>query len=579
MTNGTQPDREMWIRFAVAFLVSASLLLGTSALIYHSASQHRDRMIEDAESHAVAMRTRAVNDFLARTMSDLDLLCRLHAAHASATAAPEWREAFSQEVLAFLAERPAYDQALVVDASGIEAVRAQRDADGLPWLATSGNGSAAAGLESRRPIAQGQIAFSASALGSRSGPGDVSPAPRLSIGLGLWRNGTYIGAVYLDVLGSALLREFDRAHPESDSQAMFVDPAGRWIGAAAPTATRDDLGGRPMETFVAAFPSEWQRIGPSDHGQFETSAGLFTYAAIDPREGLAGAEHHSLAQGAGIQADRDVWYVVSRVPRATLLAMRYVGLGGLLVSDAVAAVALALGSWILAHRTLRARRFRTHVVAENAALSSTLGRYVPKVLVARRRGDSDRLGGESRFVAVLFADIRGFTRFSESRAPGDVVATLNRTLSEITAPVLRHNGILDKYVGDGLLAFFEPFINQQDAVRNAVAAARDMQRAFAALQGSATDVGIGELGLGIGINAGRVIVGNVGSEEIMDYTVVGDAVNVAARLQAEADAGQILVTAAIYEVVHGGLRVEAAAPLLLRGRREPVDVYRLRWDG
>jgi len=117
----------------------------------------------------------------------------------------------------------------------------------------------------------------------------------------------------------------------------------------------------------------------------------------------------------------------------------------------------------------------------HAALSSTLGRYVPKVLAARRRGDSDRLGGESRFVAVLFADIRGFTRFAESRTPGDVVTTLNRALSEITTPVLRHNGILDKYVGGGLLAFFEPFVNQQDAVRNAVAAAREMQRVFAAL--------------------------------------------------------------------------------------------------
>jgi adenylate cyclase len=188
------------------------------------------------------------------------------------------------------------------------------------------------------------------------------------------------------------------------------------------------------------------------------------------------------------------------------------------------------------------------------------------------------LGGESRFVAVLFADIRGFTRFSESRNPGDVVTTLNRVLSEITGPVLRHNGILDKYIGDGLLAFFEPFVGPADAVRSAAATTREMQRAFANLQREAAGAGLGELGLGIGINAGPVIVGNIGSEEVMDCTVIGDTVNVAARLQTEAESGQILVTAAVYEVGRGGLHVEVAAPLLLRGRREPVDVYRLRWD-
>lgn len=579
MPNGTRPDREMWVRFAAAFFLSSFLLLGTSTLIYRSASRHRDLMIGDAESHAVGMRLRAVGDFLSRTMSDLELLCRLHGVRAFEATAPDWRDDLAQEALAFLSERPAYDQVLIVDASGAGVVRVQRDEDGLPSLASAFAGSAPDSAESRGPVAQGTVALAPFALAHRNGVPEAPPKPIFSVGIGLWLDSQYSGAIYLDVLGSALLREFDRAHPESESESMFVDAAGDWMRSIDPATEWGSLvPGRRSVTFASAFPDEWRRMISSDRGQFETAEGLFTYSSVDPLAELASAAGISLANAPGAQTSRGVWRVVSRVPRPALLATRYVGLGGLLLSNAVGVAALALGSWILAQKTLRARRFRTHVVAENAALSSTLGRYVPKVLVARRRGDSDGLGGESRFVAVLFADIRGFTRFSESRAPRDVVTMLNHALSEITTPVLRHNGILDKYVGDGLLAFFEPFSNQQDAVRSAVAAAREMQRAFANLQREEPGAGLGELGLGIGINAGRVVVGNIGSEEIMDYTVIGDAVNVAARLQAVAESGQILVTEAVYELVHGGLHVEAADPLLLRGRREPVDVYRLRWD-
>lgn len=581
MTGRPRPNRDVWIRFAVAFVVSSSLLLGASFLIYRSASLHRDAMVRDDEAHAIEMRRRAVSDFLRSTMSDLALFSDLYGVGAFEASAPGWSEDLAAEAIAFLRERTAYDQVVVVDALGAEVLRVERDVRGIPVLRSLDPYPVDVPTEAQSQIARDGIAFSPFALATHDGTAESSPTPVLSVGIGLWQDGAYKGAVYVDVLASALLREFDQAHPQSGSESMLVDAAGYWMRGSDPASEWGSLSGRPVAAFATAFPNEWRRITASDNAQFETAGGLFTYSSIHPLAEMTNAAAGLpalLASASAPETGLDVWHIVSHVPISTLLATRYFGLSALLIFDLLAILLLAGVSWFVVQRTTRARQFRTRVVAENVALFSAIGRYIPKI-AARLRSDSSRLarlGGESRFVAVLFADIRGFTRFSESHSPDDVVATLNRALSEITAPLLRHNGVLDKYIGDGLLAFFEPRGSRAEAAQGAVAAAREMQTAFTALQGDGA--ALCELGLGVGINAGPVIVGNIGSEEFMDYTVIGDAVNVAARLQAMAGPGQILVTEAVYELVRGGLPVEATAPLFLRGRREPVNVYRFLWD-
>ena len=118
MTGRPKPSRDVWIRFAVAFAVSSSLLLGASFLIYRSASLHRDTMVRDDEAHAVEMRRQAVSDFLRSTVSDLALFSDLYGVRAFETASPGWREDLAAEAIAFLRERTAYDQVLVVDTLG-----------------------------------------------------------------------------------------------------------------------------------------------------------------------------------------------------------------------------------------------------------------------------------------------------------------------------------------------------------------------------------------------------------------------------------------------------------------------------
>jgi adenylate cyclase len=161
------------------------------------------------------------------------------------------------------------------------------------------------------------------------------------------------------------------------------------------------------------------------------------------------------------------------------------------------------------------------------------GRYVSPAVMEEllKNPDLAALGGQRRDVTILFADIRGFTSYSENKQPEEVVARLNSYLDEMTGVVFRHGGTLDKFLGDGLMAIFgAPLPLENHAVR-AVACALDMQRAVSRLNDEWMSNGQKPLAIGIGINSGSVLVGNVGSQERMDYTVIGEDVNLASRLE------------------------------------------------
>jgi adenylate cyclase len=164
-------------------------------------------------------------------------------------------------------------------------------------------------------------------------------------------------------------------------------------------------------------------------------------------------------------------------------------------------------------------------------------RFVPEPVVgdllAHANGDL-RLGGERRESTVLFADLRGFTRWAERRSPDEVIEVLNRYLGEMSDAILDHGGTLVAYMGDGIMAVFGAPLEQRDHADRALAAAREMlavrlPRFNAALQAD----GLGEpFRMGIGLNSGTVLSGNVGSRRRVEYAAVGDTTNTAARLEA-----------------------------------------------
>ena len=227
---------------------------------------------------------------------------------------------------------------------------------------------------------------------------------------------------------------------------------------------------------------------------------------------------------------------------------------------------------------LRAKFYHQKFVEKNALLERILGLWQSETVVRQMLEDSSRLqpGGVRSTVSVLFADLSGFTSFSESRPPEEVMEVLNEAFSGLTEVVFKHHGTLDKFIGDCVMAFYgAPMANGNDAV-NAVRSALEMRRVFTELKGKWGESGP-RLGLAIGINSGEAIVGNVGSSRRMEYTVIGDTVNVAARLQDRAVAGQILIGEDTYTKACAelGERLVAKAPVEMpvKGREKPLKVY------
>jgi adenylate cyclase len=210
-------------------------------------------------------------------------------------------------------------------------------------------------------------------------------------------------------------------------------------------------------------------------------------------------------------------------------------------------------------------------------VEANLSRFLPAA-VARSiwAGAAElRLGGERRDVTVLFADVVSFTPFAEASPPERVVVFLNQLFTTLSEVVFRHDGTVDKFIGDCVMAVFGAPQAQDDHVARAVAAAEDMQR-FVEAQSPAWRQEFGfDVRLGIGINTGEAVVGNLGSEARMEYTVIGDTVNVAARLEAMARPGQTLVTAEVAGKTGSGFRFGALGQFEIRGKRLPVSVMEL----
>ncbi|MCU0969174.1 MAG: FHA domain-containing protein [Rubrivivax sp.] len=210
-----------------------------------------------------------------------------------------------------------------------------------------------------------------------------------------------------------------------------------------------------------------------------------------------------------------------------------------------------------------------------------LGRYHAPGVVDRIVQAVERGGGvmhsEEREVSIVFADIAGFTRYAEKRAPAEVTAVLNAILGQLTGAVFDEGGTLDKFIGDAVMAFFGAPLPQPDHARRAVRAALAMQARMEVYNASRPP---GErFALHIGVNTGTVIVGDIGAERRMDYTVIGDAVNVASRLESTvAVAGQIVVGEATWAALGDGFIGEALPPLRLKGRSEPFQPYLLRGE-
>jgi adenylate cyclase len=205
-----------------------------------------------------------------------------------------------------------------------------------------------------------------------------------------------------------------------------------------------------------------------------------------------------------------------------------------------------------------------------------LGRFVSPAIARKVSAEAAdiRLGGESQRITVLFADIRGFTTMAEKMHAREAVEVLNNFLTRMTDIIFEHDGTLDKYLGDGVMALFgAPLALQNDAVA-AVRAASGMQRSLEELNRVS---GKPPLQIGIGIHTGEAVVGFLGTQRRMEYSAIGDTVNVASRLCSQAGPGQIVISTATSNHLGQNAACCPLAPMKLKGRNEPIEVLEVLW--
>ena len=219
-------------------------------------------------------------------------------------------------------------------------------------------------------------------------------------------------------------------------------------------------------------------------------------------------------------------------------------------------------------------------IQREATIRANFERYfAPRVAAEIAREQREvRVGGERRPLAILFSDIRGFTSLAEHLSPEAVATLLNQYFTEMVDIVFDHEGTLDKFIGDGMLALWGAPTTHPDDPDRAVRAAIAMQRTLASLNERWRGEARPTLTIGIGISYGEVFVGNIGSHRRLEYSVLGDTVNTASRLCAQAGADEILVTGSLGQALKEPRRLVKLDPLALKGKDEPTVVYRILYS-
>lgn len=245
------------------------------------------------------------------------------------------------------------------------------------------------------------------------------------------------------------------------------------------------------------------------------------------------------------------------------------GIGNGVIGGVAAA---ALGAWVGVRRNYLAR------LHERALFARALASFLPPEVADLVRASPSALSVQDEIeITVLFSDIRGYSTFAEQARPQQVAEVVGRHLAAMAEVVHLHGGMRDKFAGDAVMAVFGAPKQIADHAAHALRCAVAMQRRQSELNREADALGLPGTDIGIGVNSGTVVAGLVGGAGRVDYTVIGDTVNVAQRLESIAVSGEILVSAAT--VTNAGWRsVTPVGSKLVKGRHQPVEVYRVDWS-
>ncbi|MFP3980193.1 MAG: adenylate/guanylate cyclase domain-containing protein [Desulfobacterales bacterium] len=404
-------------------------------------------------------------------------------------------------------------------------------------------------------------------------------------------DGGLVGRLSVSVRFDHLMQDIKELGWWQSNQVCLVDKSGKYLAHSAAMEKREQLGatGDPMEK---ALLEKMQDATFGTH---------------------IGSGHPPRLVGGFYRLERAPWVLVMYAPGREILApilefrLHYTIAGGICIGFTLLLIQV-VGGRLVRQISMISRAVRdvaygkyperlpetsadeigqletgfNEMVAglrERDFIRDTFGRYVDRE-VARElmnRPEARRLGGEKREVAILMSDIRGFTAVSESLSPEATIRVLNDYFSHMIEVIRQYKGIIVDFYGDGVLVFFDPHEGDiEPAASRAVQCSLEMQRTMTPFNHHLGQQGLPEMQTGIGVHVGQVVVGNIGSSTRAKYGIVGLAVNMTQRIQAEAEGGAIVISEPVYNLLAGKLSVEGSFSLHLKGVRESVRLYPLK---
>jgi adenylate cyclase len=371
------------------------------------------------------------------------------------------------------------------------------------------------------------------------------------------------------VLLASLLREQEPQH--ADLPKFAAQFRGKIVVIGFTAAGLLDLRPNPLSSRAAGIELHANAIDNLINGDFTRVANRWLML---PLILLLGAGF-----GGGIDRARSqiVSAAVAIAGIALVVILGYVALSrGLVVPAFTAAAAIALTHIVITVVSFVAEQKQT------AVLKTTFGRYVsPQILDhVLAHPEKVHLGGERRELSILFSDIRGFTSISEANEPEEVVEMLNEYLTRMVDILLAHGGTLDKFIGDAVMGFWNAPAPDPDHAQHAVACAVEMVEETARLRAEWEASGKASIRIGVGVNTGEAVAGNIGSERVFGYTVIGDAVNLASRLESKNKdyVTEIIISEFTMARIGGDFQTVYLDEVKVKGKEKAVKIYEVKVD-
>src|SRR6266478_3901882 len=374
--------------------------------------------------------------------------------------------------------------------------------------------------------------------------------------------------------------DLDKIFKKATDIIFRSTPADRVVALLAESLVTEQNAG-DAKLFAIATSARDEKL--EAHAHKMTIGRTITRKVMKDRVALLSQDAAADEQFAGVDS------IVSQGVRSTICAPLFTeaGVHGALYADRLDPFSafkpddLELISAVAAQTAIAVENVRAHErLAKEEVARANYSRFLPEYVVKQmlENPESFKLGGVSQTITILFADIRGFTRISEHAPPEKIVSLLNRYFSAMTDIIFAHGGTLDKYLGDGLMALFgAPTTTPEDA-SNALNAAVAMQRRILGINQELREEGLSEIGVGMGLHTGEVIVGYIGSERRSEYTAIGDTVNTSSRLESNARGGEILLSDATAKAAHSRYKLQPRDPITVKNREQPVVLWEVDWQ-